>query len=472
MVESVGAKGDRQTFADALLAVMELTALLCLSGGVIMPEKNSKIFVIDTNVFIHKPDAILSFRDCEVVVPIWVLEELDKLKSFSDEKGRNARHAIRFLDSLSKQGPLNSGVKMENGSILKVLSSKAGDIPEDLAWSRIDNRILATASALQQDDKQVFFVSKDINARVKATSLGIKAVDYEKQKVNLSELYEGYRQISSGIDQIQLLNGTGSLEWPQKFTPNEFALLTHEQSGEETLGRYNAETRSLDLVEDPESETGTICGVSPLNQQQRMAFNLLLDPSISLVSLVGIAGTGKTLLAIAAGLFLAMEQKEFSRVLVSRPVIPMGKDIGYLPGAKTEKLSHWMQPLFDNLEFILSQYNHKSIKNVDYLLNNKLLEIEALTYIRGRSLPNQFIIIDEAQNLSPHEIKTVVSRAGEGTKVVLTGDPYQIDSPYLDSNSNGLTYLVEAFKGHKVYGHVTLSKSERSRLAELAAELL
>jgi PhoH-like ATPase len=215
-----------------------------------------------------------------------------------------------------------------------------------------------------------------------------------------------------------------------------------------------------------------VAGVRPLNHQQRMALDLLLDPEVQLVSLVGKAGTGKTLLAIAAGLKLTMEDKAYSRVLVSRPVIPMGKDIGFLPGAKDEKLSHWMQPLFDNLEFILSVYKRQNIKNLDHLMNSKVIELEALSYIRGRSLPSQYIIIDEAQNLSPHEIKTIVSRAGEGSKVVLTGDPYQIDSPYLDSSSNGLSYLVEAFKSQNLAGHITLDRSERSTLAELAAELL
>jgi PhoH-like ATPase len=215
-----------------------------------------------------------------------------------------------------------------------------------------------------------------------------------------------------------------------------------------------------------------IAGVRALNHQQRMALELLLDEGVHLVTLIGIAGTGKTLLAIAAGLRQVLEDKIYNRVLISRPVVPLGKDIGYLPGAKNEKLSHWMQPLFDNLEYILSVYKRPNMKSADQLINNRIIELEALSYIRGRSLPGQYIIIDEAQNLSPHEIKTIVSRAGEGSKVVLTGDPYQIDSPYLDANSNGLSYLVEVFKGHEIYGHVTLLKSERSRLAELAAELL
>jgi PhoH-like ATPase len=216
----------------------------------------------------------------------------------------------------------------------------------------------------------------------------------------------------------------------------------------------------------------SVAGIRPLNEEQRAAFDLLLDDRVSLVSLVGKAGTGKTLLAIAAGLSKTLEEKAYGRVLVSRPVIPLGKDIGYLPGAKNEKLSHWMQPLFDNLEYILSVYKRPNIRSVDQLMGTNAVEVEALSYIRGRSLPRQYIIVDEAQNLSPHEIKTIVSRAGEDSKVVLTGDPYQIDSPYLDASSNGLSFLVETFKGQDVFGHVTLTRSERSRLAELAAELL
>jgi PhoH-like ATPase len=251
--------------------------------------------------------------------------------------------------------------------------------------------------------------------------------------------------------------------------PNEFIEMSVSGTDEPLLARYKGLTGVLQHMP---MDIEPVCGIEPLNLRQRIAFDLLLDDEVPLVTLVGKAGTGKTLLAIAAGLSKVVEDKKYARMLVTRPVVPFGKDIGFLPGAKEEKLSHWMQPLFDNLELILSVYKKDKLKTVDALMNNNLIEIEALTYIRGRSLPNQYIIIDEAQNLSPHEIKTIVSRAGEDTKVVLTGDPYQIDSPYLDSNSNGLTYLVEIFKNLDVYGHITLEKSERSRLAELAAELL
>ncbi|MFP4490756.1 MAG: PhoH family protein, partial [Spirochaetaceae bacterium] len=259
------------------------------------------------------------------------------------------------------------------------------------------------------------------------------------------------------------------IPWREQMQPNEFLILNNKDHEESKLGRYNVETKELNLVFPL---PGSVSGIQPLNMQQRMAFDLLLDESVSLVTLVGKAGTGKTLLALAAGLKKVFDDGAYSRVLVSRPVIPLGKDIGYLPGAKEEKLSHWMQPLFDNLEYILSVHKRPNLKSIDSVLNNNMVELEAITYIRGRSLPRQYIIIDEAQNLSPHEIKTIVSRAGDNTKVVLTGDPYQIDSPYLDANSNGLTFLVEAFKGQSVFGHVVLEHSERSLLSELATELL
>lgn len=434
------------------------------------PSSAVKSFVIDTNVFIHKSDAILSFRDNEVIVPLWVLEELDKLKTFSDEKGRNARQAIRLIESIGKRGNLSRGVRMENGSILRVVLTHEKDVPADLRQDSADNKILLTALTLKKEGRQVFFVSKDINARVKAIALGIAAVDYEKQKVNISSLYSGYRLESASAETLAALRQEGRIPWAHEMRDNEFLILSEKGGSGSAIARYSSDGAIAALV-DGQSD-GPVTGVLPLNDNQRIALSLLLDESIRLVTLIGKAGTGKTLLAIAGGLKKVLEDKAYARVLVARPVIPMGKDIGFLPGAKSEKLSPWMQPLFDNLDYIMSVYRNPAVKSTEWLLTNKLIEIEALTYIRGRSLPNQYIIIDEAQNLSPHEIKTIVSRAGEGTKMVLTGDPYQIDSPYLDSNSNGLTYLVEAFKGQRLFGHVTLEKSERSELAELAAELL
>jgi PhoH-like ATPase len=438
-----------------------------------------KTFVIDTNVLIHRPDALLSFRDSEIVVPLWVLKELDKLKAYSDERGRNARHAIRFLDDALRRGKPKEGVRLENGSVLFIALMYAKNPGIDFSSDSPDDKIILTAYDLQKKGKTVFFVSKDINARVKASSIGIRAVDYEKQKVSLDKLYSGYIEAEISATAFEALRGDGVLNprdepalqahCGRQLFPNEFAVLRRKGEEAALLACWKQEKKEFHLAR---REENAIAGVKALNIQQRMAFEHLLDPEVELVTLVGKAGTGKTLLAIAAGLCMVIDDQKYSRVLVSRPVVPLGKDIGFLPGPKDEKLSHWMQPLFDNLDYILSVYKKPTLKTVDQLMASKHIELEAIAHIRGRSLPGQYIIIDEAQNLTPHEIKTIVSRAGQGTKVVLTGDPYQIDSPYLDANSNGLSYLVDMFKGQKIFGHVTMQKSERSRLAELAAELL
>jgi PhoH-like ATPase len=323
-----------------------------------------------------------------------------------------------------------------------------------------------------QAGNDVFFVSKDINARIKAAAMGIKAVDYDKNNVSMEHLYDGIVESSLGEDALAAFQHSGRMVWDEKnLMPNQYVLFKQDSESQKTLhiGRMQEPEGQLRYIE---SWQEPVMGIKPLNVKQRVAFDLLMDDSIPLVTLVGKAGTGKTLLAMAAALKKTIEEKQYSRVLVSRPIIPMGQDLGYLPGQKQAKMSHWMQPVFDNLEYIIDSAKQQNLKSIDQLLNNKIMEIEAITYIRGRSLPRQYIIIDEAQNLTPHEVKTIVSRAGDGSKVVLTGDPYQIDSPYLDAESNGLTYLVEAFKSQNLAGHISLAKSERSPLAELAAELL
>jgi PhoH-like ATPase len=428
-----------------------------------------KSFVIDTNVLIHYPEAIMSFRENEIIIPLEVLEELDNLKTYPDQRGKSAREAIRFLDSVAKKGNLNDGVRLDNGSTLRVSLSLPDKMPLGIELEKNDNKIILCAYALQAEGKHIFFVSKDINARVKATALGLKAVDYEKQKVDIATLYQGVREVDASVESIARLIGSGELPWKERLYPNEFLLLRDRGTGTKVLARSDAEAQRI--VALPEWD-GQVAGIAPLNERQRVALELLLDDDVPLVTLVGKAGTGKTLLAIAAGLRRTCEDKKYTRMLVTRPVVPVGKDIGYLPGEKSAKMANWMQPLFDNLEFILGEFKRPNVKSVDQLIKDRVLEIEALSFIRGRSLPNQYMIVDEAQNLTPHEIKTIVSRAGEGTKVVLTGDPYQIDNMYLDANSNGLSYLVDAFKGQKLFGHVTLQRSERSELAELAASLL
>lgn len=434
-----------------------------------------KYFVLDTNVLLHNAAAVSSFADNYVVLPMTVIEELDHFKSHSDELGRNARAVVRELDSLRAKGKLGEGVEMENGGILKIAMEDPSLSLPLMDMSVPDNRILSVAYNLQQEGHTVIFVSKDINARLKADALGLGVQDFEKQKVNFDELYTGHREevVASGV----IEEFYRAKELPSEgldLFPNEFVLLVDESDAKHTaLTKANKAGMLVPL--NPKMDT--VWHLHSRSKEQRMALELLMDPEVELVTLVGQAGTGKTLLAVAAALELVIGQNRYDRILVSRPIIPMGKDIGYMPGGKDEKLANWMQPIFDNLNYLLSQGREKeeneSIKKkIDKLVQDNILELEALTYMRGRSIPRQFIIIDEAQNLTPHEVKTIISRAGEGTKMILTGDPYQIDNPYLDSSSNGLTYSVERLKGQVMYGHVTLRKSERSGLAAAAAEYL
>ncbi|HMB01778.1 MAG TPA: PhoH family protein [Spirochaetota bacterium] len=436
-----------------------------------------KNFVLDTNVLIHNPQALYSFTDNIVVVPITVIEELDRFKNYGDKKGMHARQALRNIDSHIKKGSLQKGAKMKNGGLLKIMLNREGEDIPSMNANINDNKILSAAYNLLKEDKPVFFISKDVNARIKAEALGIKTADYEKQKVEYNKLYRGWREIELKTEEITVFFKNKKMKIPGiNFKNNEFARL---KSGTSTaLAAYDSVGDQLLMIED----AFPVSGIHPLNMEQRFAFSLLLNQNIKLVSLIGQAGSGKTLLAIAAGLQqVTAKKKYFKKMLIARPVIPMGKDIGFLPGSKDQKLNYWMQPIFDNLDFILNQNNNVINKDgevftandsIDYLMKANLIEIEALTFIRGRSIPGQYLIVDEAQNLTPHEIKTIISRAGEGTKIVLTGDPEQIDNPYLDANSNGLSYITESLKGEKIYGHMFLSKSERSQLASLAAERL
>ncbi|MFC1504299.1 PhoH family protein [Spirochaetota bacterium] len=441
----------------------------------------AKNFILDTNVLIHYPYAIYSFADNNVVIPITVIEELDRLKTSSDKKGMHAREVLREIDSLIKKGALNKGAKIKSGGTLRIyLTSKTTAIP-NMDISVNDNKILGVALEIQKKKGEtVFFISKDVNARIKAEALGIKARDYEKQKVEYETLYKGWKEVQISTNEINQLYKDKKIKVKGfTFNQNEFALIrANDGTTSSAICKYDPMGDELLLM----SDANEAMGIRPLNLEQRIGFDLLLNDSIKLVTLVGQAGTGKTLIAIACGLVKTIGKNAvYERLLVARPIIPLGKDIGYLPGSKDRKLSYWMQPIFDNLEFILrnekltagkDERDETSIDRIDYLINSNILEIEALTYIRGRSIPHQFIIVDEAQNLTPHEIKTIISRAGEGTKIVLTGDPEQIDNPYLDANSNGLTYTVEHLKNDKLVGHVLLTKSERSPLASLAAEEL
>ena len=435
-----------------------------------------KYFVLDTNVLLHNAESLTSFSDNHVILPMTVIEELDKFKRQSDELGRNARSVIRHLDSLRKKGSLKDGVKMDNGGTLTITVEYKNMPGTLLDMSVPDNRILAVAKSLHEQGETVIFVSKDINARLKADALGIDVMDFEKQKCNIDELYPGWRNLTVPGELIDRFHETETALETEgfKFFPNEFILLQDENNP-----KHSGLARAIDATHltHLNAQNEHAWNVRPRSKEQRMALELLLDPDVNLVTLIGQAGTGKTLLALAAGLECVIHRKTQEKLLVSRPVIPMGKDIGYLPGSKDEKLLLWMQPIFDNLTFLMRRDHHSKDddtvqQRVNRLIKDQTVELEALTYIRGRSIPRQYVIIDEAQNLTPHEVKTIISRAGEKTKMVFTGDPDQIDNPYLDSSSNGLSYAVERLKGHGIYGHVTLSKSERSPLSAIAADLL
>lgn len=445
-------------------------------------KTGKKTFVLDTNVLLHSALALESFVDNHVVLPMAVLEELDKFKSQSTELGRNSRQVIRRLDSLRTQGALAAGVPVAEGGSLRVLVtppvSKAG-----LEADTPDNAIIRLAYALQQAGERVIFVTKDINARVKADAIGIESQDFEREKVNFDELFSGYADAVVPRETIDRIFAGEALDTARlQGHPNTFfELVAAEDPAVHALARVRPDGKVVEI----DRRIDQVLNIQARNREQRMALELLLDPRVSIVTLVGQAGTGKTLLALAAGLHLVLHEHLYDRILVSRPIVPLGKDIGYLPGTKEEKLVNWMEPIFDNLAFLLRQPIHvvpapmqkKGHKvspqdRIQQLIADDILELEALTYIRGRSISRQFMIVDEAQNLTPHEVKTVVSRAGDGTKVILTGDPYQIDNPYLDASSNGLIYTAERLKEQSIHGHVTLRTSERSELAAIAAEYL
>ncbi|MEA5572312.1 PhoH family protein [Calothrix sp. UHCC 0171] len=437
-----------------------------------------RTFVLDTNVLLHDPSAILRFKDNDVVLPITVIEELDRFKKQPEMTGRNARQVSRTLDLLRKQGHLIEGVSLNNGGMLKVaLCSRKTlhSLPVELEHGNGDNAILAVALEMKQVCQcHVVLVSKDTNLRIKADAVGLEAEDYETDKVDIDELYTGIKEIIVSGDEIQQLSKDGVLLLNGEFFPNEGINLIDELNNSHTaLGVVNY-GRIVPLENIP---TTGVSRIQPRNLEQKFALSLLLNDSISLVTLVGKAGTGKTLLAIAAGLQKVADERTYTRLLISRPVIPMGKDIGFLPGDIKEKLTPWMQPLYDNFDLIFGTQDVSGKpahwrRGHEELIERGMLQIEPLTYIRGRTIPKQFLIVDEAQNLTPHEVKTILTRAGEGTKVVLTGDPDQIDNPYVDAASNGLTYVVEQFKNESLAAHITLSKGERSHLAERAAMLL
>nr|MDK2850325.1 PhoH-like ATPase [Candidatus Cloacimonadota bacterium] len=441
-----------------------------------------KIYVLDTNVLIHNPRALFAFEDNRVVIPIVVIEEIDQFKKGLDEKSRNARQIGRYLDDLRQNGKLQEGVPTDQGGVIQVtVNPEVADTAAKLIFmDRNDNLIIGTALYFQEKypKSKVTLVSKDVNVRIKADTVGIHAENFENDTVNFDEFFTGWTHEEIPQELYEKLQSSSGIDNPfEGLYPNQFVRITSGGHSEAIQNlRYNAEHNKLYKLRNYTGQD--VFGITARNFEQEMALDLLLDDNIPLVSLSGKAGTGKTLMAIAAGLTKVVDEERYKRLVISRPISPLGKDLGYLPGSKADKFSPWMQPIYDNMDILLASHDEKENPDgkakrktsIDDLIDYGFLELEPLTYIRGRSLPDQFIVIDEAQNLSPHEMKTIITRAGQHTKIVLTGDPYQIDIPYLDAISNGLSVAVEKLKGEPMVGHMTLEKGERSALADLAAK--
>jgi PhoH-like ATPase len=436
-----------------------------------------KNYILDTNVLLHDPNSLLSFEEHNVLLPIEVIEEIDRFKRESTELGQNARTVSRMLDGFRGSGRLSEGVKLPNGGHLRIVfqngkSARNGHVV--FSTDSVDNRILSMAADTKKAEpkSQAVLVSKDINLRIKADAMGLMAEDYENDRVLIKDLYTGMIELTVSSDKMVAFRTNGELELNggKQYFPNEYCTLTDETNPKRTaLTKVDSTaTKLLPIIDCREG----VWGIKPRNREQHFAFDALLDDRIKLVTLMGKAGTGKTLLAMAAGLKRTVMDREFRRLVVARPTISMGKELGFLPGSLEEKLAPWMQPIHDALE-MLSDLNmgHEHRRSGDLMRSGSIV-VEALSYIRGRSIANQFMIIDEAQNLTPLEAKTIITRVGHGTKIIFTGDPYQIDNPYVDSSSNGFNYVVSRFRTEAISAHVELQKGERSELAELAANVL
>ncbi len=430
-----------------------------------------KNYILDTNVLLHDPNALQQFEENDLLLPLEVIEEIDTFKKDQSELGRNARHVARSLDALRQQGKLNLGVKLQGGGTLRIA------ITSDITHGKriADDAILKLAVQTQKTEPETpcVVVTKDVNLRLKADALGLDAEDYETDRVDISELFTGHSDVEVTPDVLEAFRKEGRVSPPDamRLSPNQYVMLkSNADGGHSVLTRFDGETQQLvPLIPTPDE----VKPVQPRNKEQHYAMDALLNDNIKVITIIGKAGTGKTLLAVAAAVYKTMMEKHYRRMLICRPTVPMGKDIGFLPGTLEEKLNPWMQPIFDALDF-LSHGGRAAWKRSREggLEENDRIAIEPLTYIRGRSIPNQFIVVDEAQNLTPLEAKTVLTRVGPGTKIVLTGDIYQIDNPYVDSMSNGLTSIVERFRPFNVSAHIVLGKGVRSEVAELAANLL
>ena len=433
-----------------------------------------KNYILDTNVLLHDPNSLVNFKENTVLVPIEVIEEIDHFKRESTELGRNARTVSRMLDGFRGEGSLSAGVDLPNGGKLKIVFRKQGRSETIFTQDSVDNRILLLASWIQksQPKSATILVSKDINLRIKADALGLMAEDYETDRVFITDLYTGMVELTVSAEKMASFRARGelALDGGKKYFPNEFCTLMDEASPKKAaLTKVDATgTKLIPILDCREG----IWGIKPRNREQHFALDALLDDRVKLVTLMGKAGTGKTLVAMAAGLKRVVNDRDFNRLIVARPTVSMGKELGFLPGSLEEKLAPWMQPIHDALEMLSDLNMGRDHHRAADLMRNGSIVVEALSYIRGRSIANQFMIIDEAQNLTPLEAKTIVTRVGNGTKIVFTGDPYQIDNPYVDSSSNGFNYLISRFRDQPIAAHIELQKGERSELAELAANIL
>ena len=447
---------------------------------------SKNIYVIDTSAFIFDQDILHKLNDCTCYIPLTVLEELDKLKNRQDEVGKTAREIVRKLYKLyelSNNKSDNLVFVLENGVkvIIKPFELKE-KLPNGLDINTNDNKILSFCLVIKETvNKNVKLITKDLLLTIKAESFGISCFNYEKTVVEKrqTQLYTGYRTVileqSEGIDKLFEEEKIDAYDILQKeivkeLFPNEFLILQFGDN-QSALARYTCFNNKhiVQLIKNVSP-----CKIEGKNKEQKFAIDILMDPKVKLVTIIGSAGTGKTLMAIACGLHLVLETKTYKSLVVTRPIYPVGRDIGYLPGTMEEKLEPWISPVKDNLRFLLSagQKTKRNEETLNFLFENGTIEIEAMTFIRGRSIANAFIIIDEAQNLNVHELKTIITRVGEGTKIVLTGDIEQIDNMLVDSTNNGLTTAVEKFKPYSLSGHVTLVKGERSEIATLAATIL
>jgi len=435
-----------------------------------------KNYVLDTNVLIHDPYSIFKFEDNHLYIPVYVLEELDKIKTEQSQRGRNSREACRIIDDLRCAGSLSQGVPIgDDGKFIIYVPKKRRSLEVALDDKSFDSAILQCALEIQETTQlRTILVTMDVNLRVRSESIGVQTASYESQSVDPSKMISGQMSLDVDYGKIDELFAVGRIRppCPEEMYDNVCVMLK-DANGRTALGRYNAtsnEIRPLKQLKDKEKD---VMGIKPRNREQQFAIDLLMDENVKLVTLVGMAGTGKTLLAVAAGLHKTLVDGKYTRLIISRPVVPMGKDIGYLPGSMKEKMDPWMQPIYDNLELLMMLGGKRKMgMEYDELFQRDQIRVEPLTYIRGRSLPNQYIIIDESQNLTPHEIKTIITRCGEGSKVVLTGDPDQIDNPYMDKATCGLSIAVEKLHNNPIVGHLTLTKGERSELANLAATLM